>query len=118
VTDYTFDITKEAVKKIKEALDRRKTPDAALRIGVRGGGCSGFTYHLEFCDSVPRDKDLIFVFLNGEGSEQIQVYIDKKSIIYLTGTQLDWEKKLMSQGFKFNNPQAKGSCGCNESFSV
>lgn len=118
MSDFTFDVTKEAVKQTRAALEKRKTPDAALRIGVRGGGCSGFMYHLEFCDTAPREKDLVFIFLNVEEGAQIQVYIDKKSIIYLSGAQLDWEKKLMEQGFKFNNPQVKSNCGCKESFSV
>jgi len=109
---YTFILSPEAVEQVKKALEKRGTPNAFLRVGVRGGGCSGFTYHLEYYDGEARDKDLVFEFDN------VKVVIDKKSIIYLNGSELEWEKKLMSQGFKFKNPQETGSCGCQESFSV
>ena len=107
-----FNVTSEAIKKIREALIKRNTPQSALRVGVKGGGCSGFSYVIEFCDSPPHKKDLIFNF------DDVLVYIDKKSIVYLNNTTLDWEKTLMHQGFKFNNPQVKSDCGCGESFSV
>lgn len=112
MNDYQFTLTPEAVERVRLALVKRNTPDAALRVGIRGGLCSGFGYVLEFCDDSPREKDLVFQFNN------VKVFIDKKSIIYLNGAELDWEKKLMSQGFKFNNPNAISSCGCDKSFDV
>jgi iron-sulfur cluster assembly protein len=110
--EYSFTLTPSAIEQVKKALEKRGTPNAFLRCGVRGGGCSGFTYHLEYYDGEVKDKDLVFEF------EGVSVVIDKKSIIYLNGAELEWEKTMMSQGFKFNNPIAKGACGCNESFSV
>ena len=109
---YIFDVTKQAQESIKEALEKRKTPGAFLRLGIRGGGCSGYQYCIEFYDGEPRKRDLVFEF------GDVSVIIDKKSIILLNGCQLDYEKTLMYQGFKFNNPNSKGNCGCNESFSI
>ncbi len=118
-------LSPKAARQLYENLRKRGTPQSALRIGVRGGGCSGFAYVLEFADKPPREgRDLVFSFPveRMEKDEQdpgtVQVYCDKKSIIYLAGSTLDWQKTLMWQGFKFINPQEKGSCGCNESFTV
>ena len=127
---YSFGLSSQAVRQVYEALRKRGTPDEALRVGVRGGGCSGFTYVIEFADKPPREKrDLVFVYQvepaaadasdgHDDPPPTVRVFCDKKSILYLTGTTLDWEKTLMWQGFKFVNPQEKGSCGCKESFSV
>ena len=110
---YTFTVSDKAVEAIRMALGKRNTPDAALRVGVRGGLCSGLGYVLEYTDDLPREnRDLVFKF------DGVKVYIDKKSIIYLNGTELDWKKTLMQEGFEFNNPLAKTSCGCKLSFSV
>jgi iron-sulfur cluster assembly protein len=120
----TFELTPRAARMLYENLQKRGTPEAALRVGVRGGGCSGFTYVLEFCDTPPRSRDLVFSYPverkpsdSGDPGD-VRVFCDKKSILYLSGTSLDWEKTLMYQGFKFINPQVKSSCGCNESFAV
>src|SRR5690606_5732256 len=113
-----------AARKLYESLKKRGTPDAALRVGVRGGGCAGFSYVLEFSDGPPRARDLVFTYPverhpdDPEDPGEVRVYCDKKSIIYLNGSALEWQKTLMYQGFKFMNPQEKSSCGCNESFSV
>jgi iron-sulfur cluster assembly protein len=122
---YSFSVSAMAVRKVYEALRKRGTLDAALRVGVRGGGCSGFTYVIEFADKPPREKrDLVFEYrvdrVEGDDGEpgSVRVLCDKKSILYLNGTTLDWEKTLMWQGFKFVNPKEKSSCGCNESFAV
>ena len=92
---------------------------------MRGGGCSGFTYVIEFADKPPREKrDLVFVYDverrpgDDEDPGEVRVLCDKKSILYLNGTTLDWEKTLMWQGFKFVNPKEKSSCGCKESFAI
>ncbi|MEM9692448.1 MAG: iron-sulfur cluster assembly accessory protein [Myxococcota bacterium] len=120
---YRFGLTPLGARKLYESLHKRGTPDAALRVGVRGGGCSGFSYVLEFADGEPRSRDLVFRYPvpaeGGGGSPgDVKVYCDKKSIIYLNGAALEWSKTLMYQGFQFSNPQEKSSCGCNESFSV
>ena len=98
-------------------LDKRGTPDAAIRIGIRGGGCSGFSYVDRVRRRAPRAGDLVLEFAE-EGKATVRVFCDKKSIIYLGGSVLDWEKTLMFQGFKFKNPQEATRCGCGHSFTV
>jgi iron-sulfur cluster assembly protein len=105
-------ITAEAVKYAKKRLAARGTPDAAVRLGVRGGGCSGFNYVIEFSDDPPRAKDTVSE-LDG-----VKFYVDKKSLIYLAGSTLDYEHTLMFQGFRFRNPQEASRCGCGHSFTV
>jgi iron-sulfur cluster assembly protein len=102
---------------MRAQLAKRKTPDSAIRVGVRGGGCSGFSYVIEFDDNQPRQGDLVLEFPE-EGKSTVRVFCDKKSIIYLGGSVLDWEKTMMFQGFKFKNPQEATSCGCGHSFTV
>jgi len=105
-------LTPKAVEMAKKQLAKRGTPDAAVRLGLKGGGCSGFSYVIEFADDPPRERDRVFEF------DGVRVYVDPKSLIYLAGTVLDWEQTLMYQGFKFRNPHEATSCGCGHSFSV
>jgi iron-sulfur cluster assembly protein len=108
----TVTITDGAVEYAKKRLAQRGTPDAAVRLGVRGGGCSGFSYVIEFADDPPRERDLVFE------AGGVRFYVDKKSFIYLAGSALDYEKTLVFQGFKFKNPQEASRCGCGHSFTV
>jgi len=105
------ELTAKAIEMGKKALARRGTPDAALRLGVRGGGCSGVSYAIEFADKV-RTKDNVYEF------DGLRVVVDPKSLVYLRGSVLDYEFKLMEHGFKFRNPNVSKSCGCGESFGV
>lgn len=105
-------VSEVAVQEIKRQLEKRGTPNASFRIGIKGGGCSGFSYHLAFEDDSPREKDLVFNF------DGLQVIVDKKSLVYLNGTTLEWEDTLVRKGFLFKNPNVKTSCGCGSSFSV
>jgi len=105
-------ITEEAVRYAKKRLAARGTPDAAVRLGVRGGGCSGFSYVIEFSDDPPRAKDVVQQF------DGVRFYVDTKSLIYLAGSTLDYEHTLMFQGFRFQNPQEATKCGCGHSFTV
>ncbi len=82
-----------------------------LRLGVKGGGCSGLSYAIAF-DAQPRERDHIFIF------DGVRVFIDPKSFVYLNGMTLDYEETLMRQGFLFLNPNSARSCGCGTSFSV
>lgn len=109
---YNISISSKAAEQVKNQLIKRGTPESYLRLGVKGGGCSGFSYVIEFEDSPPREKDLLFEM------EGVKILVDKKSILYLNGSVLNWEKTLMHQGFKFNNPNEKSSCGCGTSFSA
>jgi iron-sulfur cluster assembly protein len=111
-TETTITLTAAAIKAAKEKLKERGTPDAYIRLGVKGGGCSGFSYVIQYEDDKPTDKDLEFDFYG------LRVLVDKKSLNYLKGTTLDWEKTLIAQGFKFINPNEKSRCGCGSSFSV
>ncbi len=104
-------LTPKAVEMAKKALVRRGTPEAYLRLGVRGGGCSGLAYAIEFSDKL-RTRDLVFEF------GDLRVLVDPKSLVFLRGSTLDYEVKLMGHGFKFVNPNEKGGCGCGESFIV
>ena len=100
-----------AVRQLRLLIEQRQTPGAGLRLAVRGGGCSGLSYVLEWADK-PRERDKVF---EREGA---RVFVDPKSFLYLAGTELVYEQGLMASGFKLNNPNVKSSCGCGESFSV
>ena len=103
-------LTEAAVKHVKSFLDNRGK-GVGLRLAVKTTGCSGMAYVLELADEVgPEDK----VF----EQEGIQVIVDPKSLVYLDGTELDYAKEGLNEGFKFNNPNVKGECGCGESFTV
>ncbi|HVY49407.1 MAG TPA: iron-sulfur cluster assembly accessory protein [Minicystis sp.] len=117
VSKKTLAVTAAAVDAIRAQLAKRGTPDAAIRVGIRGGGCSGFSYVIEFDDAEPRSGDLVLEF-EEDGKAKVRVFCDKKSILYLGGSVLDWEKTLMFQGFKFKNPHEATRCGCGHSFTV
>ena len=103
-----IDITAAAADEIAKQRAKRGTPDALIRIGVRGGGCTGFTYVFEWAEQV-RPTDQVF------SAHGVSIVVDPKSLVYLGGMQLDFVRGMMGHGFKFNNPNAKGSCGCGES---
>jgi iron-sulfur cluster assembly protein len=105
-------LTPAAILAVKNQLEKHEMPDACLRLGVTGSGCSGFSYVIEFFNGKPRAKDKVFTF------DDIKVVIDNKSMIYLNGVTLDFEKTLLKQGFVFINPQEKSKCGCGKSFSI
>lgn len=110
-------ITQGAVDAIKTQIAKRGVTGTALRVGIRGGGCSGFSYVIEFHDGEPRARDIVYDLKATDGSD-VRVVVDKKSLLYLNGATLDWEKSLMRQGFKFINPNEKSNCGCGTSFTV
>lgn len=108
ISKKEIEVTESAAQEIAKQKAKRGTPDARIRIGVRGGGCTGFTYVFEWADDVkPTDK-----IFSGHGES---IVVDPKSLVYLGGMQLDFVKGMMGHGFKFNNPNAKGACGCGES---
>jgi iron-sulfur cluster assembly protein len=103
-------VTQAAAEEIKRQRDKRGTPEARIRVGVRGGGCTGFTYVFEWADQIrPTDSEF-----KAEGTD-VGIVVDPKSLVYLGGMTLDFVRGMMGHGFKFNNPNAKGSCGCGES---
>lgn len=110
-----IELTDDAVNRVKELAMKRQTPEAFFRIGIRGGGCSGLSYFVDFAEQ-PDPKDKIFEF--GPDGKKVKVLIDRKSYLFLNGTQVDWKSTLMKTGFEFHNPLAGRSCSCGESFSV
>jgi iron-sulfur cluster assembly protein len=105
-------VTEDAVRYAKRKRDEIGKPNAALRVGVKGGGCAGFTYVTDFTEDPPRQRDLVYEFFG------LPVYVDNRSIEFLEGSILRYEQTLMYQGFKFENPQQESSCGCGLTFSV
>jgi iron-sulfur cluster assembly protein len=106
----TVIVTPKAVEKIREAF-RKQGVVGGLRLGVLGGGCSGLSYQFKF-DPKPRATDKVMNF------DDVQVFIDPKSLVFLDGMTLDWKDSLIHSGFVFENPNAKKSCGCGTSFSA
>jgi iron-sulfur cluster assembly protein len=104
-------VTDRAVTEIKKAAGARPVPPKGLRVGIRGGGCTGFSYLFEWSDSEPRPEDKILAFEDG----RVRVFVDPKSFLYLDGSTLEYATSMMGRGFKFVNPNVKGSCGCGES---
>ncbi len=105
-------VTPQATGEIKRMKDSQhpNRSDIGLRLMVKGGGCSGLSYAMNF--DVKKDKDNEFDY------EGLKVYVDAKSLLYLDGTMLDYVDSLEGKGFKFINPNASKTCGCGESFSV
>ena len=105
-------VTDKAKDKIFELRkEEGRTDDSHIRVGVQGGGCSGLMYNLEF-DSQKQPTDMEFV------DKGVKIVVDKKSILYLAGSVLDFSDGLNGKGFQFVNPNASRTCGCGESFSV
>ncbi|HTE56050.1 MAG TPA: iron-sulfur cluster assembly accessory protein [Kofleriaceae bacterium] len=102
-------ITEAAAREITRQRDKRGKPESAIRIGIRGGGCTGFSYLFEWDDKEPRATDKVFE------QHGVKLVVDPKSYVYFQGTELDFVSSMMGHGFKFNNPNVKGSCGCGES---
>lgn len=105
-----FSISDKAISALKKKL--KDKPTTALRCGVRGGGCNGFTYVLLFEEGVAQERDVEYDFSG------IKVLIDNKSLQFLDNCVLDWEESLISKGFVFRNPIEKSRCGCGKSFSL
>ncbi|MDH4094190.1 MAG: iron-sulfur cluster assembly protein IscA [Betaproteobacteria bacterium] len=103
-------LTEKAASHVQSFIAKRGK-GVALRIGVRTSGCSGFAYKLEFADAVnPEDHQF--------ESHGVKVVVDAKSLPFVDGTQLDYTREGLNEGFKFSNPNVKGECGCGESFNV
>ena len=106
----TITLTESAADRIKSFLDNRGK-GVGLRLGVKTTGCSGMAYIIEFADEIDSDDNVF-------EDKGIKVLVDPKSLIYLDGTEVDFTKEGLNEGFKFNNPNVKDSCGCGESFTV
>ncbi len=106
-------VTDRAVKRIRIAMAKEgiSPSEGGMRLGVLGGGCSGLSYSIKF-DTQPRERDRVFTF------DDVRVFVDPKSFLYLNGMTLDYEETLMRQGFNFINPNSSRSCGCGSSFTA
>jgi iron-sulfur cluster assembly protein len=104
-------VSDRAVAEIKKAAGQRAVPPKGLRVGIRGGGCTGFSYLFEWSDTDPRPEDNVLSFEDGK----VRVFVDPKSTLYLDGSTLEYQTTMMGRGFKFTNPNVKGTCGCGES---
>jgi iron-sulfur cluster assembly accessory protein len=104
-------LTPNAVAKVKEIMTQQNPVPAGLRVGVVGGGCSGFSYSMQFENSAGM-MDKVFDF------DGLKVYVDATSVMYLNGCIVDYVETLEGAGFKFENPNVKSTCGCGSSFSV
>ena len=103
-------LTEAAADRVREFIDKRGS-GVGLRLAVKTTGCSGMAYVMEFADQV-EDDDVVFEH------QGVKVLINPKSLVYLDGTELDYAKEGLNEGFKFNNPNVKDMCGCGESFNV
>ena len=106
-----INLTPVATTKIKEIMSMQNPSPVVLRIGVVGGGCSGFQYHMAF-ENQSSDADNVLEF------EGLKVVVDQMSSMYLDGVEVDYVESLEGAGFKFNNPNVKSTCGCGSSFSA
>jgi len=103
-------LTAAAADRVRSFMEKRGT-GVGLRLGVKTTGCSGMAYVMEYADQV-EDDDVVFE------DQGVKVLINPKSLVYLDGTELDYAKEGLNEGFQFNNPNVKDSCGCGESFNV
>ncbi len=114
----SISLTERAANKVQEILRDRELPETCgLRFAIKGGGCSGFEYEVDLVTNprrfdMPRRSDKVFV------SHGTRILIDKKSLLFLEGTEIDWEKRDFGHAFVYKNPNATGICGCGTSFSV
>ena len=105
-------LTEKAATKVKELFKQQGSPEGTgLRVKVVGGGCSGMSYELAV-ETSPTSQDKVFE------SQGVRIFLDPKSAMFVTGTEIDFQESLMGAGFAFKNPQAKGSCGCGSSFTA
>lgn len=104
-------LTEKAIAKVKEIMTQQEPAPAGLRVGVVGGGCSGFSYSMSFENGAGM-MDKVYEF------DGLKVYVDSTSVMYLNGCMVDYVETLEGAGFKFENPNVKNTCGCGSSFSV
>ena len=104
-------LTEKAAGQVKVMFAKQQFSEGGLRVGVKGGGCSGLEYYMDYAKEPAKD-DRVFE------QHGIKLYVDRKSYLYLIGTQLDYEEGLLGAGFKFANPNANRTCGCGTSFSA
>lgn len=103
-------VSETAAKRMKTYLERRGK-GIGIRLGIQTSGCSGMAYVIEYADEVEVDDEVFDV-------HGVSLIVNKKSLLYIDGTEVDFQKEGLNEGFRFKNPNAKGECGCGESFTV
>jgi iron-sulfur cluster assembly protein len=111
MTTTSIEISDKAAARIKALAGEKNTPDGGLRLGVKGGGCSGLSYHVDWAEKPSKFDEVV-----ERGGARI--FVDPKSARFLAGTVVDWQQTLMQSGFVFKNPNVKSACGCGESFTI
>jgi|SRR5579872_6282001 len=106
-----IELTPHAIDKVKEIMSQQNPEPQGLRVSVVGGGCSGFSYQMNF-ENQSNGIDKVFEFSG------LKVFVDQASLMYLNGTKIDFVESLEGSGFKFENPNVKNTCGCGSSFTV
>jgi len=114
IATSAINLSETAAREIKTIIKQQELPEATtkLRIGVKGGGCSGFSYMLDLTEESKGDSD------EEIESQGIKILIDNKSLLYLNGTEIDFKDEVMGRGFVFKNPNATSTCGCGSSFTA
>ena len=107
----SLQLTEQAITKVKEIISSQEPQPVGLRVGVVGGGCSGFSYQMNFVNE-SNGFDQVLEY------DGLKVFVDQTSLMYLDGTRVDYVEGLEGAGFKFENPNVKSTCGCGSSFSV
>ncbi len=107
----SLQLTEQAIIKVKEIISQQEPQPVGLRVGVVGGGCSGFSYQMNFVNE-SNGFDQVLEY------DGLKVFVDQTSLMYLDGTRVDYVEGLEGAGFKFDNPNVKSTCGCGSSFSV
>ena len=110
----SISVSERAVDEIKRAAAKRQSTPKGLRVGIRGGGCTGFSYLFEWSDKEPRPEDNVLDFEEG----RVRVFVDGFSLQYLNGVTIDYVSSMQGSGFTFTNPNATGGCGCGSSFTA
>jgi len=110
--EQMIEISAGAARKIRSLMAKQGITEGGLRVGVKGGGCSGLSYTFAW-EREPRLGDEVF-----EGADGAKIFDDRKSLLFLKGTTLDYDTALLTQGFVFHNPNAKSTCGCGSSFGA
>lgn len=104
-------LTDAAAERLREILDNSATPVAAVRLGVKKGGCAGMEYTMEYADSIAPGEDVV-------EEKGVRLVVDPKAVLFLLGTEMDFQVGKMSSGFVFNNPNQTSACGCGESVEI
>ncbi len=107
----SIEISEKAAAKIRQLSAEKGKPEGGLRLGVKGGGCSGLSYFVDWADGPGKHDQVI-------EKDGARLFVDPKSLVFLQGTVVEWQQTLMQSGFVFKNPNVKSACGCGESFTI